>query len=155
MFCTICEINKVDGRKNQTICSSCLEKLEEIKIQKEADEQVIFNEINCMVENLITPELLEEVTERLRSTPMHQLITKLLAHELMSLHIPSYKDGKKEISLIDVFIKTSELKNIIKGTPHVSNVVEDRIRELSEIKMTEMKEKGFKYPRGLGFILGS
>ena len=108
-----------------------------------------------MVENLITPELLEEVTERLRSAPMHQLITKLLAHELLSLHISSYKDGEKEISLIDVFIKTSELKNIIKGTPHVTNVIEDRIRELSDIKRTEMKEKGFEYPRGLGFILGS
>lgn len=139
MLCTICKINKVNDRKNQTICSSCLEELEETKIQKEVDEQVIFNEINCMVDNLITPELLEEVTERLRSTPLHQLVTKMLAHEVMSLHIPSYKDGEKEISLLDVFIKTSELGNIIKGTPHVANVIEDRVRDLSDKKRTEMK----------------
>jgi len=154
-LCSVCKRNKVDGRKNETICPSCLETIKKINKENEMREKAILDEVREMVGNLVTPKVLEEVTVRIRSTPMHQIITKLLAYEIISIHIPSYKNGESEISLIDVFLKASELNGVIRGSSHVSSVIEDQIVELTNSVKKEMEENGFENPTGLGFISGS
>ena len=156
MKCKRCGENNVDGRKREIYCESCLEALKIEKKEKDEMEEKIRREMTCMVKKLVTQDRVKEMTERIRSTPLHQLITRLLAYEIISTHASVFdEDGDTTISLLDVFVRASEANSIFIDTSFVTFLIESTITEINEMTKEEMREKGIEDVGALGYILGS
>lgn len=156
MKCKRCGENNVDGRKREIYCESCLEALKTEKKEKDEMEEKIRREMTCMVKKLVTQDRVKEMTERIRSTPLHQLITRLLAYEIISTHASVFdEDGDTTISLLDVFVRASEADSIFIDTSFVTFLIEGAITEINEMTKEEMREKDIEDVGALGYILGS
>ena len=156
MKCKRCGENNVDGRKREIYCESCLEALETEKKEKDEIEEKIRREMTCMVKKLVTQDRVKEMTERIRSTPLHQLVTRLLAYELISTHASIFDgDGDTTISLLDVFVRASEADSINVNTSFVTFLIESVVTEINEKTKAEMREKGIEDVGALGYIIGS
>ena len=156
MLCNSCGVNKVDGRKKEMYCKSCLEEMAAKKEEKDEKQEKIRREMTCMVKKLVTQDRVKEMTERIRSTPLHQLVTRLLAYELISTHASIFDgDGDTTISLLDVFVRASEADSINVNTSFVTFLIESAITEINESTKAEMREKGMEEVGALGYIIGS
>ena len=156
MLCYGCGVNKVDGRKKEMYCESCLKEMAAKKEEKNEKEEKIRREMACMVKKLVTQDRVKEMTGRIRSTPLHQLVTRLLAYELISTHASVFdEDGDTTISLLDVFVRASEADSIIIDTSFVTFLIESIIVEINEMTKQEMREKGIEEVGALGYIIGS
>ena len=156
MLCYGCGVNKVDGRKKEMYCESCLKEMAAKKEEKNEKEEKIRREMACMVKKLVTQDRVKEMTGRIRSTPLHQLVTRLLAYELISTHASVFdEDGDTTISLLDVFVRASEADSIIIDTSFVTFLIESIIVEINEMTKQEMREKGIEEVGALGYIIAS
>lgn len=156
MKCKRCDKNNVDGRKKELYCESCLKEIEVEKEAKQEYEESIRREMTGMIKKLVTPDKVKEMTERIRSTPLHQIITRLLAYELISTHTAiSDEEGDTTISLLDVFVRASEADSIFTDAPFVTFLIENAVSEINEKTKAEMREKGIEDVGALDYIIGS
>lgn len=156
MKCKKCGNNKVDGRKKEMYCKSCLEEIAAENKSKWIKEKAIRNEIDEILGKLITPQLVRDVTERIRGAGFHQIITRLIAYEMISIHTTKYaREGEIEFSMIDAFVKASEMEGTNRDTPYITYVMESMIRQITDDTKEEMREKGIEEPYALGYVLGS
>lgn len=117
MLCTKCKNNKVDGRKNtrniygQPLCQSCKDsESAERQLIKQHDNE-IMTKIEAIVSEVVTETTIQEISTRLHGLPLHQVITKLIAYEILSSgYGVSFKEGKISANILDAFILSKELK---------------------------------------------
>lgn len=156
MLCKICNKTKLDGRKGETICQTCLDEMKAKDKIKQEKEKIKCDEIFDLLGKLLTPETIKSATARMRGNPLHQMVTKLIAYELISSHTVVFDDkGGVVADLIDVFVKASELDGIGSGTSYVTFAMESLVQKIKDITEMELKEKGVKHPDELGFLLGT
>ena len=156
MLCERCQKTELDGRKEK-ICKKCLKELAVIKEAEDEKNRFARDEISEMVRELVTEEKVRDATMRIRSLPLHQIITRLIAYEMISTHTDVFDDrGNSVLNMIDVFIKASELNDVeVRGTSTVAYAIEDVIVLINNLTKEDMKKKGVETPYSLGHILGS
>lgn len=130
MICTKCKTNKVDGKK-ETLCPSCKDSEQSLRnhIKKHDDE--ILTKIEAIVSEVVTETTIQEITTRLHGLPLHQMITKLIAYEILSSgYGVSVSNGKISANILDAFILSKELKSVTSSVSQLSdvtNVIERKI----------------------------
>lgn len=157
MLCNICKKNKVDGRKGPRTCQECLDNIKEERAALEIREKAKCDEIFIILEKLLTQEAITEATARIRSNSLHQMITKMIAYELISSHTIKFKEVGTgiEADLVDAFVKSAELEGITTGTSYVAYVMENLIRKVKDDTERELKEKGIEEPESLGYLIAT
>ncbi|MCK4668212.1 hypothetical protein KAU33_15785 [Candidatus Dependentiae bacterium] len=146
----------MDGRKKERICKKCLDEITAISEAKYEKNMLIRSEIDEALSKLITEEKVRTALVRIRSNPFHQLVTKLLAYEMISSYIIPINEEENSISsLMDVFIKASEIDDVNTGTPLVAFAIENVINAINNATKEDMIKKGVEEPYSLGFIIGS
>lgn len=156
MLCSRCKITKMDGRKKERICKKCLDEITAISRAKYDKNMLARNEIDEALSKLITEEKVRTALVKIRSIPLHQLITRLLAYEMISSHaVPLDKKENSISSLMDVFMKASEIDDVNTGTPLVAFAIENAINAVTNATKEDMVKKGVEEPYSLGYIISS
>ena len=156
MLCKVCNKTKLDGRKGENICQTCLDEMKAKDKIKQEKEKIKCDEIFDILGKLLTPETIKSATARMRGNSLHQMVTKLIAYELISSHTVVFDDkGGVVADLIDVFVKAAELDGIGSGTSYVTFAMESLVQKMKDVTEMELKEKGVKHPDELGFLIGT
>lgn len=157
MLCERCHKTELDGRKEK-VCKKCLDELTAISEARYEKNRLARNEIKEIVSKLVTEEKVRDAIMSIRSLPIHQLITSLIAYEMISTHTDIFDDEENSVlSMIDAFVKASEMDDDVdgRGTPVVAYAIEEAIVLINNLTQEDMKKKGVDSPYSLGFIIGS